>query len=120
MARRWLIVGLCILVFLSIIPLFMFVGKNFLPTDDQSQFEISIRAPEGYSLAATSQLFQKIAADVRTLPGVTDTLTTIGGGQQQIVNNGTIYVKLSDIAERKKSQEQLMVDARELLKKYPK
>lgn len=29
MAHRWLIVGLCIVVFLSIVPLFMFVGKNF-------------------------------------------------------------------------------------------
>ncbi|HEX8738206.1 MAG TPA: efflux RND transporter permease subunit, partial [Pyrinomonadaceae bacterium] len=119
MGHRWLIVGLCILVFLSIVPLFMFVGKNFLPVDDQSQFEISIRAPEGYSLSATGALFEKIAADVRRMEGVTDTLVTIGGGAQQIVNNGTIYVKLSDIKERPKSQEQMMVQARELLKNYP-
>jgi HAE1 family hydrophobic/amphiphilic exporter-1 len=119
MAHRWLIVGLCVLVFLSIIPLFMFVGKNFLPVDDQSQFEISIRAPEGGSLASTSQLFERIAADVRKIDGVGDTLTTIGGGQQQIVNNGTIYVRLLDIDQRSKSQEELMVQARELLKNYP-
>ncbi|MDQ6787415.1 MAG: efflux RND transporter permease subunit [Acidobacteriota bacterium] len=119
MAHRWLVVGLCVLVFLSIVPLFMFVGKNFLPVDDQSQFEISIRAPEGYSLSATSQLFERIAADVRKMDGVTDTLTTIGGGAQQIVNNGTIYVRLSDVDKRAKTQEQLMVAARELLKNYP-
>jgi hydrophobic/amphiphilic exporter-1 (mainly G- bacteria), HAE1 family len=120
MAHRWLIVVLCIAVFLSIVPLFMFVGKNFLPVDDQSQYEISIRAPEGYSLSATSALFERIAADVRKLEGVTDTLTTIGGGQQQVVNSGTIYVKLSDIGEREKSQEDLMVAARELLaQNYP-
>ena len=53
MAHRWVIVALVVLVFLSIVPLFMFVGKNFLPVDDQSQFEISVRAPEGTSLAAT-------------------------------------------------------------------
>ena len=51
MAHRWVIVTLCVLVFLSIVPLFMFVGKNFLPVDDQSQFEVSVRAPEGYSLS---------------------------------------------------------------------
>ncbi|MCY7346506.1 MAG: efflux RND transporter permease subunit, partial [Pyrinomonadaceae bacterium] len=119
MAHRWLIVSLCGLVFLSIVPLFMFVGKNFLPVDDQSQFEISVRAPEGYSLSATSQLFERIATDVRKIPGITDTLTTIGGGQQGIVNNGTIYVRLSDIGDREKSQEELMVSARELLKNFP-
>lgn len=120
MAHRWLIVTLCVLVFLSIIPLFAYVGKNFLPVDDQSQFEVSIRAPEGYSLSATSALFEKIAADLRKLEGVTDTLTTIGGGGQRIVNDGNIYVKLSDIKQRSKSQEQLMVAARELLTNYPK
>ena len=119
MAHRWLIVVLCAVVFLTIIPLFMFVGKNFLPVDDQSQFEISIRAPEGNSLSATSALFERIAADVRKIDGVSDTLTTIGGGQQQIVNNGTIYVRLKDVDQRAKSQEELMVDARELLKNYP-
>ena len=119
MAHRWLIVLLCVLVFISIVPLFMFVGKNFLPVDDQSQFEISVRAPEGYSLSATSQLLERIAGEIRKTPGVTDTLVTIGGGQQQVVNNGTIYVKLTETGERDKSQEELMSDTRELLKKFP-
>ncbi len=119
MAHRWVIVTLCVLVFLSVVPLFMFVGKNFLPVDDQSQFEVSIRAPEGSSIGATSQIFERIASEIRKLPGVTATLATVGGGQQQVVNSGTIYVKLSDIADRAKSQEMLMADTRELLKQFP-
>jgi HAE1 family hydrophobic/amphiphilic exporter-1 len=115
MAHRWVIITLCVLVFLSIIPLFMFVGKNFLPVDDQSQFEISVRAPEGSSLGQTAQTFEQIASEVRKLPGVTDTLSTVGGGQQQVVNAGTIYVKLSDLGERSKSQEQLMAQTRDML-----
>ena len=86
MAHRWVIVSACVVVIVSIVPLFMFVGKNFLPVDDQSQFEVNVRAPEGSTLAATSTLAERIAADVRKLPGVTDTLTTIGGGQQEQVN----------------------------------
>ncbi len=50
MAHRWVIVLACLLVIVSIVPLFMFVGKNFLPVDDQSQFEINVRAPEGSTL----------------------------------------------------------------------
>ena len=119
MAHRWVIVGLCVLVFLSIVPLFMFVGKNFLPVDDQSQFEVSVRAPEGYSLQATTVLMERIATDIRKLGGVTDTLITIGGGQQQVVNAGSIYVKLSDIGDRERSQEELMSDTRDVLKNYP-
>src|SRR6185295_15511220 len=114
----------CVLVIASILPLFMFVGKNFLPVDDQSQFEINVRAPEGSTLAATSALAERVATDVRTLPGVTDTLTTIGGGQQELVNNASIYVKLTPIEERKVSQQELMVRARsqvlpKFLQQYP-
>ena len=119
MAHRWLIVVLCILVFASIVPLFMFVGKNFLPVDDQSQYEVSARAPEGSSLAETSLTLERIAAELRKQPGVTDTLVTVGGGDQGVVNNGTIYVKLTEIGDRSRSQEEMMSDARELLKNYP-
>lgn len=119
MAHRWVIVSLVVLVFVSIFPLFMFVGKNFLPVDDQSQFEVSVRTPEGTSLSASSQSFERIAAEIRKMPGVTDTLATVGGGQQQVVNSGTIYVKLADVHEREKSQEAMMADTREVLSKFP-
>ncbi|HEY0380069.1 MAG TPA: efflux RND transporter permease subunit [Pyrinomonadaceae bacterium] len=120
MAHRWAIVLMCVGVFISIVPLFKFVGKNFLPVDDQAQFEINVRAPEGYTLPATSALVEKIAAEMRGLPGVEAALVTIGGGQQQVVNTASIYIKLVPIKERQESQEKLMVKARELLKKYPK
>ncbi|MCA1619071.1 MAG: efflux RND transporter permease subunit, partial [Acidobacteria bacterium] len=121
MAHRWAIVLMCLAVMLSIVPLFMMVGKNFLPVDDQSQFEINFRAPEGSTLAATSALAEKIAADIRqNLPGVTDTLVTIGGGQEQLVNNASIYIKLADLGERSRSQVQLMEDSRAILARYPK
>jgi len=119
MSHRWVIVAACGLVILSIVPLFMFVGKNFLPVDDQAQFEVSVRAPEGSTLAATSTLAERIAVDLRKLPGVTDTLTTIGGGQQEQVNVASIYVKLTPIEERSVSQQDLMVRSRsEVLAKY--
>src|SRR5690349_21205312 len=124
MAHRWAIVVLSIIVIVSTIPLFMFVGKNFLPIDDQSQFEINVRAPEGSTLSFTSGLAERMAADVRKLPGVTDTLTTIGSGQQQIVNVANIYVKMSPIEDRSVSQQDLMLRARneivaKYLKEYP-
>jgi HAE1 family hydrophobic/amphiphilic exporter-1 len=119
MHHRWVVVAMCVGVILSIVPLFMLVGKNFLPVDDQSQFEINVRAPEGYTLRATSALVEKIATDVRQLPGVTDTLVTIGGGQQELANNASIYVRLLPIKDRSVAQDEIMVRARtEVLAKY--
>jgi HAE1 family hydrophobic/amphiphilic exporter-1 len=119
MAHRWAIVLFSVLVIVSTVPLFMFVGKNFLPVDDQAQFEINVRAPEGSTLSSTSALAERMAADVRKLPGVTDTLVTIGSGQQQIVNLASIYVKMAPIEERNVSQQDLMTRARtEIVGKY--
>jgi len=123
LSHRWVIITLCVVTFLSIVPLFIGipgtgwsgVAKNFLPVDDQSQFEVSVRAPEGSSLGATSQLMERVATEIRKMPGVTDTLATVGGGQQQVVNAGAIYVKLTDIHDRPKSQQDMMTDVRQLL-----
>ncbi|MEK6283344.1 MAG: efflux RND transporter permease subunit [Acidobacteriota bacterium] len=119
MAHRWVIVVACLVVIVSIVPLFMFVGKNFLPVDDQSQFELTVRTPEGSTLPFTSTLTERIAADVRKLPGVSDTLTTVGGGQQEQVNVASIYVKLLPLEERSVAQDDVMLRARsEILAKY--
>ena len=65
-------------VVLSSVPLFMLVGKNFIPADDRSEFQANIRAPEGTSLAATVTITERIARDFRALPGVVATLTSVG------------------------------------------
>ncbi|HYA16893.1 MAG TPA: efflux RND transporter permease subunit [Bryobacteraceae bacterium] len=118
LAHRYAILGLCVLVVLSIVPLFMFVGKNFLPVDDQSQFNVQVRLPEGTSLAATTALSERVAQDIRNLPGVEHTLMTAGGGLDATVNSSSIYVKLVDIEKRDASQVGTMTAVRKLIRKY--
>ena len=120
MAHRKAMLGLCGLVILSIVPLFMFVGKNFLPQDDQSQFNVLVRTPEGASLAATANVAEQIAQDVRRLPGVEHTLMTVGGGADASLNNASIFVSLTDVDRRNRSQLEIMQKTRDLMKKYPK
>ena len=100
MAHRWVIVGMMVVVFFSTVPLFMIVDKNFLPYDDEGQFSITMRAPEGASVQATQQIAESIATRVRQLDGVTNTVVTIGDDPQQTLNLATIYVKLGAAAER--------------------
>jgi len=119
LAHRKTMVALAVLTVLSIVPLFRLVGKNFLPVDDQSQYNVLLRAPEGTSLAATSALAEQVAADIRKLPGVEHTLMTAGGGADASVNNATIYVKLTDVDQRDLTQQELMVRTREMMKQYP-
>ncbi len=120
MAHRKTVVAMCVLVVFSSVPLFMFVGKNFLPADDQSQFNVIVRTPEGTSLASTTALAEQIAADVRRMPGVNHTLLTVGNSADASVNSGAIYVKLTDAEDRSAKQIDIMQQTREMLKKYPK
>jgi multidrug efflux pump subunit AcrB len=119
LAHRLVVVGITGLVLLSTIPLFMKVNKNFLPTDDEAQFELNFRAPEGTSLEATQLIGNRIARDVRALDGVTSTVLTIGGDSKRTPNYGSLYVKLVDARKRKEPQSKVMDRVRkEVLTKY--
>ena len=65
------------LVLLSSVPLFMVANKNFMPNDDQSEFEVGLRAPEGTSLEATEIIANRIATRIRQLPEVSYTLVSV-------------------------------------------
>src|SRR5207249_183683 len=69
--HRWAIVLLALGTVLSTVPLIHVVGKTFLPQDDQSEFEIDIQTPGGFTLAETSRIFGEIEHHVRHLRGVT-------------------------------------------------
>lgn len=123
--RKWM-VGLSIVVSLTTIPLMMVVGKSFVPNEDRSEFQVYFRAPEGTSLAGTVTIAERIARDLRSFPGVTTTLTSVGtasggfgGSIDTTSNRAGIYVKLVPQDQRKLSQDDLMIRARTLLKSYP-
>src|SRR5690606_3184264 len=59
-------------------PLLRAVGTQFVPQDDQSEFEVIIQTPGGYNLDRTAAVLQEIEGRIRQLRGVTQTLTTIG------------------------------------------
>lgn len=97
--RGWMLIIIAATV-VSVVPLFMLANKNFLPTDDEGQFEIQVRAPEGWSRESTKTLLESIAKQTRALDGVGATLTTIGSDQLRTQNFGSIYVKMKPLDQR--------------------
>jgi HAE1 family hydrophobic/amphiphilic exporter-1 len=119
MAHRWAVVLACVLALATVPILFKVVPKNFLPYDDESQFEVNFRAPEGTSLEATALIGNRISKDVKTLPGVEYALLTVGADDAKTPNLGSVYVKLVDADKRKESQTTIMGRVRkEVLSKY--
>jgi HAE1 family hydrophobic/amphiphilic exporter-1 len=123
--HRWVILVVSVLIVWWTVPLFQSIGKTFMPTDDQSEFEVIIQTPGGYTLAEADQLFGELEGRLRQLRGVTNTLTTIGDTTGNVkagegdVTNGSIYVRLVDLHERDYSQFDVMADARRIFQGYP-
>jgi HAE1 family hydrophobic/amphiphilic exporter-1 len=105
MAHRAIVAGAAVLVLLSSVPLFMAANKNFMPQDDQSEFEVNLRAPEGTSLEATEVITNRIASVIRErLPEVDYTLVTVAGDPAKTRNLSIIYVRLKPIEARTRDQ----------------
>ena len=118
MSHRWVIVVCAVVVAFSTIPMFLHMGKDFLPVDDQSEFEIAVRMPVGSSLDGSSAMMREIEADVHTLPGICNVLTTLGADSRRQVDRGSLLVELAPVQERSHSQFEIMLQARERLRKY--
>ena len=139
--HRWAVVLATIAVTASIFPikplhypgLFGMVGLDFLPKDDQSEFEIAITTPAGWTLERADSTFKEIEAELKKWPEVINVMTTVGDTSGKIskgqgdVTQGGIYVRLIDLDARKKdpktrqrfSQFELMARARAVLANYP-
>jgi len=114
--HRIIMVGVFLLVVISIVPMFMLVGTDFINQDDQSEFEIVVKTPDGTSLAGTALVIQNIEQEVWKLRGVKHVLSTINGGGSSGVTDGSVYVGLKDLTERKFTQFEVMEDARQMMK----
>ncbi len=121
MAHRWVIVTASVLALVSVGPLMKTVKKGFLPTNDESQFEINVRTPEGTSLEATALIAERIAREVRNVETVSATLMTIGDNNERTPNKARVYVRMVDQHFRKLSQHDVMNFVRNtIVSKLPK
>ncbi|HWP34832.1 MAG TPA: efflux RND transporter permease subunit [Thermodesulfobacteriota bacterium] len=86
--------------------------------DDNSEFEVTVEAPPGASLAATDAILQRLEARLREIPEVRHLFTTIGvrGQAQTSVTDGNIWVGLAPLSERTRSQQAIMREARQRLR----
>ena len=102
---------LTIAVIGSTVPIGKVMGMSLIPRDDQSEYEISITTPEGYSLDRSSRLMSELEDRIWKLKGTQHVFTTIGqteGGRtvkgEGDVTRATIYVRMTELEERDYTQ----------------
>ena len=123
LARRKRMVAFAAAIMISMVPLFMFLGKDFLPSDDTGQYQIIIIAPEGTSLSMMKQIFAQVETETKQIPYVINTLSSIGTGTgghsgSASPNEGYIMVEVADIKDRPLPISKLVSASREMMSKY--
>jgi hydrophobe/amphiphile efflux-1 (HAE1) family protein len=106
--RRWIVAIAIIGSFVAMVPMKKKVGGDFLPPNDEAQFEVYIQTLEGTTLEATTIVAERLARKIRQYPEVDSTLVTIADSDQRQPNVGRIYVRLTNPEQRSKHQNDVM------------
>ena len=106
--HRW-VVGLAIIgSCATMVPMAKHVGGDFLPPNDEAQFEVYLQTPEGTTLEATTIVAERLARKIRQYSEVDSTLVTVADSDQRQSNVGRIYARLTDPEKRARSQAEVM------------
>ena len=103
----------------------MKLPKGFVPNEDQGYFFNVLTLPDGASMERTDELMRRAEADLKSIPGVSEVLTT--GGLNLLTNaytsnNASVITMLKPWEERKSKEEQLgsiLLAARRKFAAYP-
>jgi hydrophobic/amphiphilic exporter-1 (mainly G- bacteria), HAE1 family len=114
LAHRRVIILICVVTFLSTFGLYRLVGRDWIPSDDQSELISSFTLPEGTSLEKTSDFAKVMAARVAALPEVSFVQTFTHGP----TNHAHLFVGLVPRGERKKSHAQVAAVVRNMYTDY--
>ncbi|HEV2202719.1 MAG TPA: efflux RND transporter permease subunit [Bryobacteraceae bacterium] len=78
-------------------PLNQFVGRDFIPPDDQSELTAVFDAPVGTSLDGTAAIATKLAQVIEHSPGVLFVWASVLNQD----NHGQLYIRLADPSQRR-------------------
>jgi HAE1 family hydrophobic/amphiphilic exporter-1 len=110
--HRAVMMGIAGAVVLSAAVLYPYVGKELVPDDDQGEFSVNVRLPRGTSYPRTEEFIKPIEKEVLGLPALQRVMQNVNAG------SASFNVMMVPLEERKISQQQVMIQARQMLRKY--
>ena len=112
--HRLAMVALALASFLGALalPYFGWIGAEFGPQTDDSEFTVQLDTPPGSNLAYTRLKAEEVARIARQRPEVAYTYAAVGA-QGEAVDEGTVFVKLVPKNERSRNQATVIADIRD-------
>jgi HAE1 family hydrophobic/amphiphilic exporter-1 len=114
LAHRGVIVVICIATFLSTFGLYRMVGRDWIPTDDQSELQSSFTLPEGTSLSKTTQIATEMAQRISAMPEVAFVQSFTHGP----TNHAHFFIGLVPRGQRKFTHQKMATKVRSILGEY--
>ncbi|MCW5982353.1 MAG: efflux RND transporter permease subunit [Bryobacteraceae bacterium] len=97
--HRWVVVLVTVLTFSSTFVISRYIGRDWMPQDDQNELSVMIEMPEGSSLEATEKVTLDIARKIRDIPGVVTVVPQTSSFVER-VTMASITILLKDVRER--------------------
>jgi len=115
---RFAVILVAGILFLGSMYFAKYLRSEFVPVEDQSEFNIMVRAPLGASVDRTCGVLDKIRAAITDIPELDYTFYTVGADELGRVNEGTMYVRLPEKDKRIRGQMAIMEEVRQRLKDF--
>ncbi len=103
-------------IFILSLLITRFIGKEFIPPEDQGRFIIRLQAPINYSIDEADRMFRKAEDIVKSMPEVKTVFYAQGSGLTAEINKASMFVGLTPKKERKRTQQEIMKDIRKRFK----
>jgi multidrug efflux pump subunit AcrB len=117
--RHWgvVLLGSGLLIALAVAFLYFdILGRELVPSEDQSRLLVHIICPVGSSITQVSHLLAECENRLVERPEVQSLLTTVATESGQLMNEADIFVQLVPRSQRDRSQQELMIDIRNELR----
>jgi HAE1 family hydrophobic/amphiphilic exporter-1 len=119
LGHRKTVLGLAMLAFACGLAAFAVLKTEFFSPVDRAEFQINFKTAPDASFAETRGRIDAVLSGIRGIPEVRSTFATIGAGDTGTVRDGMVYVKLREKGERKRRQDAIQREVREMLHGIP-
>jgi HAE1 family hydrophobic/amphiphilic exporter-1 len=123
--HRWKFIFVTVVFFALSMSSIFYLNKEFIPSEDQSRFNIRLKTKIGTSLESTDRQFRKVEEFLASRREIERYVVQVGGGSPGDANSGSVLVTMKDRGSRgvdaatgkELSQQEFMNICRDELKK---
>jgi HAE1 family hydrophobic/amphiphilic exporter-1 len=110
---------LALVIFVGSLFMVPLLGTEFVPKSDFSETNLTFNTPVGSSLEVTEARARQVEGIIRSFPEVNYTLTTINTGNAPGKMYASIYIRLVDRKQRRRSVDEMSTVLRQRLREVP-